>query len=106
MGETVSDHPWVAFRKARKHARMRLFCFPYAGGGAPVYRAWPNDLPHEVEVCPLQLPGRENRLGETPFTRMEPLIDALTQALTPYLDMPFALFGHSMGAAVAYEVGC
>jgi medium-chain acyl-[acyl-carrier-protein] hydrolase len=99
---SVSD-PWIVFRKVRRQARMRLFCFPYAGGGASAYRAWGDDLPQEVEVCPVQLPGRESRLRETPFTGIAPLINALAQALVPYLDLPFALFGHSMGAVISYE---
>lgn len=96
--------PWIAFRKPRPHARLRLFCFSYAGGGASVYRTWQQDLPPEIEVCPVQLPGREGRLKEERFRRLEPLIAALTPALVPYLDLPFAFFGHSLGAIVAYEV--
>lgn len=94
---------WIAYRQPKPQAQLRLFCFPYAGGSAAIYRTWAASLPTTVEVCPVQLPGRENRLTEPAFARMEPLLDALLPALSPYLDRPFALFGHSMGAAIAYE---
>jgi surfactin synthase thioesterase subunit len=61
-------------------------------------------LPTDIEVCSIQLPGREDRLGETPFTRIAPLIKTLAPILEPYLDLPFAFFGHSMGALVSFEL--
>lgn len=97
--------PWLPFRKAGGEHRLRLFCFANAGGGASVFRPWTVDgLPPAVEVCPVQLPGRENRLREKPFVRVEPLADTLTEVLAPHLDLPFAFFGHSMGSIVAFEV--
>ncbi|HYH78362.1 MAG TPA: alpha/beta fold hydrolase [Longimicrobium sp.] len=84
--------------------RLRLFCFPYAGGGAGAFRGWTAALPPVVEVCPVYLPGRERRFREAAHTRMEPLVEELRHALGPHLDLPFAFFGHSMGAAVAYEL--
>ncbi len=94
---------WIAFRKPRRRPALRLFCFPYAGGGASIYRTWQTDLPETVEVMPVQPPGRENRLAEPAFTAMEPLVDSLFQALKPWLDVPFAFFGFSYGTLVAYE---
>lgn len=76
---------------------LRLFCFPHAGGGAAQARG----LPH---ACPVRLPGRESRLAEAPFERMGALVEALANAIEPYLAQPFAFFGHSMGAAVAFEL--
>jgi medium-chain acyl-[acyl-carrier-protein] hydrolase len=61
-------------------------------------------MPGDVEVCPIQLPGRQSRLEETPFTRMEPLVQALALAIQPYLDRPFAFFGHSLGAKICFEL--
>jgi medium-chain acyl-[acyl-carrier-protein] hydrolase len=95
---------WLVRGKTGRAARMRLFCFPYAGGGAASYRDWGALLPHDVEVVPLQLPGRETRLLETPFTDMGELTKALVDAVTPVLDTPFCFFGHSMGAVVSFEV--
>jgi medium-chain acyl-[acyl-carrier-protein] hydrolase len=83
---------------------MRLFCFPHAGAGGSVYWMWPKDLPDWVEVCVVELPGRETRLTEKPFTRMSDLLDALIPAITAACDRPFSFFGHSMGAVVAHQV--
>ena len=82
---------------------MRLFCLPYAGAGASVYGAWPASLPDTVEVCAVQLPGRERRLGEPLFDDVRRLIPALCDGIAPLLNGPFALFGHSLGALLAYE---
>jgi medium-chain acyl-[acyl-carrier-protein] hydrolase len=96
--------PWLVRLKPRSGARRRLLCVPYAGVGPSVYRRWAEALPADIEVGVVHLPGREGRLRETPFTRIEPLIDAASMALRPYLDLPFAMFGHSMGALVAFEL--
>ena len=69
-----------------------------------IYRPWLNALPDLFEIIPVLLPGREARLNETPFKRIEPLINALGEAILPYLDRPFAFFGHSMGAKIAFEL--
>jgi surfactin synthase thioesterase subunit len=83
---------------------FRLFCFPYAGGGASIFRTWPERLPSDIEVCAIQLPGREDRLTETPFDRLSSLIAALADVLYPYLDFPFAFFGHSLGSLISLEL--
>jgi medium-chain acyl-[acyl-carrier-protein] hydrolase len=95
---------WIVRFRQNGQARLRLFCFSYAGGGASIFRSWPDALPPEVEVCAVQLPGRENRIGEPAYTRIGPLVEALVDALYPYLDRPFAFFGHSMGALVSFEL--
>lgn len=95
---------WIAHRKPNPQARLRLFCFPYAGTGASIFRTWSNGLPAEIEVCPVQLPGRATRLMEAPFTSLSPLVKALAEALVPLLDKPFAFFGHSLGALVGVEL--
>jgi medium-chain acyl-[acyl-carrier-protein] hydrolase len=83
---------------------MRLFCFPYAGGGAFIYRNWQESFLATIEVCPVQLPGRGERLKELPFTQIKPLVEATAEALLPFFDKPFAFFGHSMGALISYEL--
>jgi medium-chain acyl-[acyl-carrier-protein] hydrolase len=100
----IATEPWLACARPRPRAAIRLFCFPYAGGGASVFRGWANGLPGSVEVCPVQIPGRETRFREPAFTRLRPLIEALAESLRPHLDRPFALFGHSLGALVAFEL--
>jgi medium-chain acyl-[acyl-carrier-protein] hydrolase len=95
---------WFAGPRTNSNARLRLFCFPYAGGGTLMYRNWVRNLPATVEICRAQLPGREVRLKEPGFTRIEPLVLALAQAIEPYLDLPFAFFGHSMGTLISFEL--
>ncbi len=102
MNPATPTHRWI--RCQRPGAAVRLFCLPYAGGGATVYRTWGASLPATISVCPIQLPGREDRLADAPFTELRPLVDALAAAIVPSLDRPFALFGHSMGALIAYEL--
>ncbi|MFJ1618594.1 thioesterase II family protein [Streptomyces sp. NPDC088251] len=81
----------------------RLFCFPYAGAGASVFRDWGAGLPEGIEPLAVQLPGREDRFFDQPIRDLDELLDALVPALLPYLDRPFAFFGHSMGAVVSWE---
>jgi len=95
---------WVGHYKRHPQARIRLVCFPYAGGGASVYHGWGTRLGGEVEVCPIQLPGRENRISETPITRMDTVANLLAEALEPYLNRRVVFFGYSLGALIAYEV--
>ncbi len=95
---------WVWPRRAKPLARVRLFCFPYGGAGASVFRTWQSLLPPHIDVCPVQLPGRENRLSESPYTDVRHLCADLTEVLRPLLDVPFALFGHSLGAFIAFEL--
>jgi surfactin synthase thioesterase subunit len=84
-------------------AKLRLFCFPYGGAGASGYRAWARGLPQDVEIVPVNFPGRESRFRETPYTRMEPLLAELTKTLD-LTSSPFAFFGHSLGALVAFAL--
>lgn len=94
--------PWI--KRVNPQAQFRLFCFPYAGGGASIYHAWSRSLPAAIDVCAVQLPGRENRIGEPLFTSLPLLIDSLARELTPFFDKPFAFFGHSMGALISFEL--
>ncbi len=87
----------------RPEAQLRLFCFAYAGGSASLFTPWAEMLP-DVDVCAFQLPGREERKSAPPHRRMEPLVDELSMGIEPYLDKPFAFFGHSLGSIVAFEL--
>lgn len=95
---------WLIFPRPNPHASLRLFCFPYAGGSTLIFRKWRDALPSSVELCSVELPGRSTRLRESAFTTLGPLVEAVSQAISPYLDKPFAFFGHSMGAIVSFEL--
>jgi medium-chain acyl-[acyl-carrier-protein] hydrolase len=99
-------NPWVCGdgRRGVFDAPERLFCFPHAGGGPGFFRPWCRAFAPETDVRIIQLPGREARLDEQPYRRIDQLLEPLCAALEPYLDRPYALFGHSMGSLVAYEV--
>lgn len=84
--------------------RLRLFCFPFAGGGASAYRQWSAYFTPEIEVCPIQPPGREGRWGEPAFTDLFDLVENLAEVFGPLTGQPFAFFGHSMGGLIAFEL--
>ncbi|MDB4894666.1 MAG: beta-ketoacyl synthase, partial [Firmicutes bacterium] len=98
------QHSWFVPHRQSPRARLRLYCFPYAGGGASLFRTWGQFLPETIAVVGVQLPGRESRLQEPAFHRLEPMVAALTAALRWHADLPFAFFGHSMGALIGFEV--
>jgi medium-chain acyl-[acyl-carrier-protein] hydrolase len=105
----VSLTPWLVCPKPRLSATRRLVCFPFAGGGGSAFRNWIDSFNSDIEVHWIQLPGRENRLRDVPFTSMEELVPALTKAVfgtvaDRAVDPPFAFYGHSLGARVAFEV--
>lgn len=105
MANHPNPTPWIAYRKPRPRARIRLFCLPYAGGAASVFRGWADQLPEEIDVCPVQLPGREGRIREEPFLDSDEAVAALDEALAEELARgPHALFGHSMGAVLGFEL--
>jgi medium-chain acyl-[acyl-carrier-protein] hydrolase len=101
----MTSTSWLAV-PLNQQARLRLFCFPYAGGGAQIYHRWHEAFPAAsgVKVCPVQLPGRGSRLHEKPFNQCAPLVEAAASALLPYFDRPFVFFGHSMGALISFEL--
>jgi medium-chain acyl-[acyl-carrier-protein] hydrolase len=95
---------WIAPGRSVEMARVRLFCLPYAGGGSSIFHQWTGALDPAIDVRAVRLPGRENRMQEPAFTAMEPLVTALAEAIGPWLDLPYALFGTSMGSLIAFEL--
>ncbi len=105
---TSSVNPWVVRLTPHKEARVRLLCFPHAGGGTSLWRSWSRTpgLPAWVEVAAIQLPGHGTRIGEPPVTESQQLVEVLVQAVLPMAGegLPLALFGHSLGGLLAFEV--
>jgi surfactin synthase thioesterase subunit len=99
---TNSD-PWLPFGIPIRPGVPQLFCFPYAGGAAAAYRGWIPRFGTNVEPLPLEFPGHGSRILELPARGLVELVDALCSALAPHLRSPFAFFGHSLGAILAYE---
>ena len=91
-------------RRAKPAAHLRLFCFPNAGGGAALLHSWLNGLPSVIDMQPIHLPGRDRRRAEPPFVHMDALIRDVAGVMESSLDLPFALFGHSVGGLMAFEM--
>lgn len=106
MTTATSDVDSIWFRRHRSATspRIRLVCLPHAGGTASFFHAWAGAFGGDVEVLVARYPGRQERIAEPCIDRMEPLAEAITQALLPFRNAGLALFGHSMGASLAYEV--
>ena len=101
---TSAGSRWLAVSTLNPRAQLRLFCFPYSGAGTSIFRAWLRSFPAHIEVCPVRLPGRENRIDEPLIAEMPLLVQATAEGLWPYLDRPFAFFGHSLGALLSFEL--
>ncbi|MEV8106282.1 thioesterase domain-containing protein [Streptomyces sp. NPDC088135] len=95
---------WLRIVKPSANPRTRIVCFPHAGGTAGFYQAWGPLVPDDVELRAVRYPGREDRLVDPLAETMEALVAPTVAECLPLLDRPLALFGHSMGASVAFEV--
>ena len=102
--QSITKSQWLPARRANSNASVRLFCFPYAGSNESAYRHWQQKLPENIEVLPVQLPGRGSRIKEPLYSELRPLVRAASEALAVEMEKPFALFGHSMGALIAFEL--
>src|SRR5947209_9776484 len=94
---------WLPLYEPAAHAQVRLFCFPHAGGSAQFFRAWSKHLGPRYDVCAIQQPGRWSRYREPPISDLQTLIELAIKNLGQFLPESFALFGHSIGALVAFE---
>jgi medium-chain acyl-[acyl-carrier-protein] hydrolase len=94
---------WIFRPRPLSAPRVRLFCFPHGGGNASSFREWAAQLPENVELCAIQLPGRGARMTEAPAKSVAQIVLGLAEAFHPYREIPVALFGHSLGAIISFE---
>lgn len=98
-----TENKWF-LKQPQNSDEIRMFCFPYAGAGGSIFKNWSFSTHKNVGVYPIQYPGRENRLFEPPINNMDVLISEICKQIKNYLDRPYILFGHSLGAKVAFHV--
>jgi medium-chain acyl-[acyl-carrier-protein] hydrolase len=101
---TVAQARWFENVPGAREGAPRLFCFPYAGGSAQVFRSWQRQFSPEITLSLAHLPGRAMRIGELPYKSLKLLVEALAQAMIPELQGSFAFWGHSMGALISFEL--
>ncbi len=94
---------WLIFHQPNPSATTRLFCFPFAGGGAATFRPWTPHLHPRIELVAIEPPGRQTRLDEPPIRAIATFVERLVPALLPFLDRPFAVYGHCLGALTLFE---
>jgi surfactin synthase thioesterase subunit/NAD(P)-dependent dehydrogenase (short-subunit alcohol dehydrogenase family)/acyl carrier protein len=99
----TAGNSWLVFPKPNAVATIRLFCFPFAGGGAATYRSWGEALHPSIEVVAIDPPGRASRIHEPPINTFKAFLRALIPAMVPYLDKPCAFFGHCLGGLTLFE---
>ncbi|MEU9115318.1 alpha/beta fold hydrolase [Streptomyces sp. NPDC048483] len=104
MADKLVGSRWLPPHRSLPDAGVQLFCLPAAGMGASAYRGWQGALGTGVEAIAVQLPGREMRFDEQPLATAEEIVERLTGPLLERADRPFALFGHSMGALLSFEI--
>lgn len=96
--------PWFVTERFNPSAKVRLFCFPYAGGSSNAYRGWQDKFGEEVEVVAVELPGRGKRFNDPVITSLTEIVSQLRKEMEYFLDKPFIFFGHSNGALISYEL--
>ncbi len=104
MRNNSESNSWLICHKPNPMARLRLFCFPYGGGGPSTFYNWPKGLPSDVETIGIQMPGLESRIMEPPIDSISMAVQSLLPEIYFKLDKPFAFFGHSLGALVSFEL--
>ncbi|MEU8546051.1 alpha/beta fold hydrolase [Streptomyces roseoverticillatus] len=101
---TEDNGLWIRRFHPRPDSRVRLVCLPHAGGSASFYFPVSRAMPDSVDVLCVQYPGRQDRRTEPLLDSVQALADKVYEALLPWTDRPIALFGHSMGASLAFEI--
>ena len=104
VNSTASLNKWFVRPLPNEKVKIRLFLFPYAGGGPAVFGKWLTEFDAHVEGFIIHYPGRGSRHNEPPINRIHIFVEKLTQVIQPLLDKPFAFFGHSFGGLIAYEL--
>lgn len=104
MSVTLDASMWFPAANCSSATKLRLFCFPYAGGSTAIFNTWGKYFPESVQICPVHLPGRGTRFLESPIAQFSLLINSIVKEIGTFLDKPFAFFGHSLGALVAFEI--
>ena len=100
-----TDRLWFEHLSRTGTPTFRVFCLPYAGGSADIYRGWQRWFPEQVDICLVHLPGRGKRVSEEPFTQLTPLVRTIAAQIAGKIQVPYALYGHSMGALISFELG-
>lgn len=100
----TSQSAWFETIAPVRAGSLRLFCFPYAGGSAQVFRSWQRHLPGEVVLSLVNLPGRGRRIGEPSYRRLMPMVSEIADAIIPELQTDCVFWGHSMGAMISFEL--
>lgn len=95
---------WLYLNRLNPKAKLRVFCFPYSGASASIFLSWLNDIPELIEICPVQLPGRGNRVAEPLIHRLDVIVECTLEGISSYFDTPYIFFGHSFGALLSFEL--
>jgi surfactin synthase thioesterase subunit/acyl transferase domain-containing protein len=102
----IDGNGWLMVHRANPEASMRLFGFPFAGGGAATFRKWTEHLDPGIELVAIEPPGRQTRISEAPIREIGEFLRQLVPELLPFLDKPFAVYGHCLGALTLFETVC
>src|SRR5258707_2519146 len=105
MTSANSSLLWFEDLTRVENPSLRLFCFPHAGGSVDVYRGWRKALPEQIDMCLVHLPGRGRRTRERAFTQLDGVVNAVADRMSVKTEIAYALYGHSMGALISFELG-
>lgn len=101
---SLNYNDWIVYSKIRKNPKVRIFCIPYGAAGASIYRDWNDLFSDDIEICPVQFPGKEGRIAEKLIYNIDEAVSVLKEVISPKLDVPFVIYGHSVGALIAYRL--